>query len=933
MNYDWSYDSVASSDSGSPEPSLEPPTRQSGPAPRGPFGPFTLRGELGRGGMGAVYRAWDPTAEREVALKVVLYAPDDRRRERFRREGELTARLNHPHILRVHSAGEAEGYLYLAYELVEGAQELEDAFATRGLQERVRLVRGGCEALAHAHSQGVVHRDVKPANALVDRNGQVKLADFGLAVAADLSRLTQTGALVGTPTHMAPEQFGSRGSDPGPSCDVWALGVLLYQALTRELPFGGATLLELGAEIPSKDPEPPRRLAPEVPEGLEAVCLAALRREPGERYPDAGALLADLDLALSGSAPSRASALRARQARRRGARRLLLVLAGTALVLAALLFRAAWRARIMMRRAEVAVATTDEELRALSERGESLRALEAPLAEARERLNGLPGDAVPRELLARLQLVSALAASAQDREPQGIDELSEAGARLVRAVQRLRQGEVPLLADLFEASELRFAELQVWRTWGRVRVGEVPGADELRAASAVLERLRVRADGALPEPEGRARVELLLARGEVVLAERALRELRAPSRRLDVEVRLAVAAEGLGRGQLGPALVALDPLELQLEEGGQQREQLLALALPLVERAAAHLGRNTLGRPLRDETDERALNQLLKALRLVTLLRAELPRPLAAKILSVVTLGRMNIDLALALSEAAPNDHEVQFELSRPASNVGSAEDARRILPCLERAIATAPGPAVRRQLQARRLLLLSELRADAEIIASSGAILEHLDDPALRARLLLARSSSYQRTGQPQLALADIDAAAKDLPVLESKQRLRRSELLRTLGREEEAHVAELAFLRTRQRAWRHRNAIIEHWRRGRTRYADAAEEALRHGLTVYPEDYDQLTRLAWLRWKAGQGEEALELLERALRSRVTQGDFATGSFDEGRLGNGPQRVAASRVRRALAEQRPEAAELWETLFRHMDGAGYRPPNPPGKE
>ena len=187
----------------------------------------------------------------------------------------------------------------------------------------------------------------------------------------------------------------------------------------------------------------------------------------------------------------------------------------------------------------------------------------------------------------------------------------------------------------------------------------------------------------------------------------------------------------------------------------------MALALPLVERAAAHLGRNTLGRPLRDETDERALNQLLKALRLVTLLRAELPRPLAAKILSVVTLGRMNIDLALALSEAAPNDHEVQFELSRPASNVGSAEDARRILPCLERAIATAPGPAVRRQLQARRLLLLSELRADAEIIASSGAILEHLDDPALRARLLLARSSSYQRTGQPQLALADIDAAA----------------------------------------------------------------------------------------------------------------------------------------------------------------------------
>lgn len=879
--------------------------------------------------MGAVYRAWDPRAEREVALKVVLYPPTDQRRERFRREGELTARLRHPQILRVHSAGEAEGYLFLAYELVEEAEELERAFARLDLPGRVRLVRGVAEALAYAHAQGVVHRDVKPANALVDRAGQVKLADFGLAVAADLSRLTQTGALVGTPTHMAPEQFSSRGTEPGPACDVWALGVLLYQALTRELPFDGATLLELGAQITSKDPPRPRRVNPEVPEALEAVCLACLRRDSAERYPDAGAFLGDLDLALSGSAPSRASALRARQARRRGARRLLLALALCGLLLAALLFRAAWRARLMMRRAEVAVAATDEELRALSERGESLTQLEAPLAQARARLADLPPDAVPRELRARLRLVAALAALVQDRDLGEVDLPAES-ARLVRAVRRLRAGEAPPSADLEAARELRFAELEVWRTWGRARAGAAPGPEELRAASALLERLHAQAEGALPDPEAGARVELLLARGEVALAERALRELNEPPRRLEVALRLAVAGDALSRAQLAPALVALNGLELRAEEGGARRADLLQQALPLVERAAAQLSVDHLGRPLRGEGAQRAQEELQQALRLVRLLRVELPPRIAEAVLSVVTLGRMNVDLALALSEAAPSNHVIQSELSRAASNVGNARDVRRVLPFVERAVATAPDPLSARQLEARRLLLLSELNAYAEIIAGAASVLEQLRDPALRGRLLLARSSAFQFSGRPQQALDDIEAAADLLPVLETKQRLRRSQLLRALGREEEAHSAELAFLRSNQRSWRHRNAILEHWRRERVRHAQAAAEALEHGLSLYPEDHEQLTRLAWLRWREGAAAAALDLLDRALDARVREGEFATGSFDRGRGRNGAQRVAASRLRRALAAQAPGCAEIWENLFRLLEGDAYRPPTPP---
>ncbi len=264
-------------------------------------GRYELLDQLGRGGMGVVYRARDVEADREVALKVVLSkAGDATRLERFRREGELTARLIHPGIVRVHEAGEVNGLPYLAYELVEGAQTLVEAFEGRDVEARVRLVIEAARGLGFAHEKGIVHRDVKPDNILVGEDGRVRVADFGLAVATGVSRLTRTGAFMGTPLFMSPEQIMGGGKDLEPSADVWALGVILYVALTEQIPFDGDSLPALGVAIAQADPTLPRDLDPSISEELEAVCLRALESRRGDRYRDGTSFADDLEQALEG---------------------------------------------------------------------------------------------------------------------------------------------------------------------------------------------------------------------------------------------------------------------------------------------------------------------------------------------------------------------------------------------------------------------------------------------------------------------------------------------------------------------------------------------------------------------------------------------------------------------------------------------------------
>ena len=261
---------------------------------------FEILGELGEGGMGLVLKARDASG-RELAIKVAnSESVSQRSLLRFRREGEVTAQLRHPGILRVHAAGEIEGLPYLAYELVPDCRTLDEV--TEGLDTRaqVELLRDVALALGHAHERGVVHRDVKPDNILIDRAGRVRVADFGLAFMAGQDRLTQTGAMVGTPYYMAPETYAGERGLSGPPADVRALGVMLYRCLTGVYPFDGRSLRELELRVYQADPESVRALAPDADAELEAICHLALEPDPVERYPDGNAFARDLDAWLTG---------------------------------------------------------------------------------------------------------------------------------------------------------------------------------------------------------------------------------------------------------------------------------------------------------------------------------------------------------------------------------------------------------------------------------------------------------------------------------------------------------------------------------------------------------------------------------------------------------------------------------------------------------
>jgi tetratricopeptide (TPR) repeat protein len=253
--------------------------------------------------MGAVFRATDLRAHRSVALKVVLSTQRAVSVQRFVREGQVVATLKHPGIVGVHDALLLEGVPCLVYELVEGAHTLDEAFAALTLAERLELVVELADALAHVHDEGLVHRDVKPENVLVDAAGRARLTDFGIVFGVDLERLTVTGGAVGTPAYMAPEQIAGERSAIGPHTDVWALGVILYEALTGELPFSGDSGFQLFFQALQAPPTPPSEIATErIPPGVQSVCLHALAKAPAERYPNARSFRDALAAALAGRA-------------------------------------------------------------------------------------------------------------------------------------------------------------------------------------------------------------------------------------------------------------------------------------------------------------------------------------------------------------------------------------------------------------------------------------------------------------------------------------------------------------------------------------------------------------------------------------------------------------------------------------------------------
>ena len=275
------------------------------------IGRFRILARLGAGAFGTVYRAHDPQLDREVALKVPRSGTGagPSHLERFLREARAAAGLRHPHIVPVFDAGSDGGVSYIAAAFIKG-RPLSEAIRRDGVnfQRAARITRDLAEALAYAHTQGIVHRDVKPANVLLDRNNQPHLTDFGLATrAAESARLTREGAVLGTPAYMAPEQAEGQQGPARPASDQYSLGAVLYELLTGQLPFTGPPALVLYNAVHT-EPPPPRSLRPGLPRDLETVCLKAMAKRPEDRYPHCQELADDLRRWLDGE-PIRARRL------------------------------------------------------------------------------------------------------------------------------------------------------------------------------------------------------------------------------------------------------------------------------------------------------------------------------------------------------------------------------------------------------------------------------------------------------------------------------------------------------------------------------------------------------------------------------------------------------------------------------------------------
>jgi serine/threonine protein kinase len=281
---------------------------------------------LGHGGMGTVYKARQQRLKRLTAVKVLHSAleADPKRRARFRTEAEATARLQHPNIAQLHEIGEQDGIPYLVMEYVEGGS-LGDCLRGKPQSPRqaAELTVALARAMHYAHQQGVVHRDLKPDNILLQladsereretwpENGAgsiptvgtytAKITDFGLAkLLENDSRLSLSGAVVGTPSYMAPEQAEGKSRKVGPAVDIYALGAILYEMLTGRPPFLGDSILDILEQVRRGEPMPPSQLRPKLPRDLETICLKALARSASHRYADAGALANDLERFLKG---------------------------------------------------------------------------------------------------------------------------------------------------------------------------------------------------------------------------------------------------------------------------------------------------------------------------------------------------------------------------------------------------------------------------------------------------------------------------------------------------------------------------------------------------------------------------------------------------------------------------------------------------------
>jgi WD40 repeat protein/tetratricopeptide (TPR) repeat protein len=429
---------------------------------------YEVLGELGRGGMGVVYKARHLALKRLVALKMLLAGDfaGPGALARFRTEAVAVARVQHPNIVQIHEVGDVHGGTrvipFISLEFVEGGN-LAVRLAGGALPAALaaELTETLARAMHHAHQKGVVHRDLKPANVLLTADGQPKVTDFGLAKQMEGSTVrTGSGDVLGTPSYMAPEQAAGQGKQVGPAADVYALGAILYECLTGRPPFREEAPLDTLLQVLETPPVPPSRVNPRVPRDLETICLTCLAKEPGRRYPSALALAQDLERYRAGEAIlARRERLPARLWRHVKRRPLLAALApvvAAALVAAALFGRRAWN--------EHEAAARDRQITALSQQIES--GLDAAdwtadnLGRLDERIADLRLLAPEQADAAQERLTNRLAADVRRELEQ--DHLRPADVSRIREqLGFLAERDAGAVAELRQTFERR---LHVWET-------------------------------------------------------------------------------------------------------------------------------------------------------------------------------------------------------------------------------------------------------------------------------------------------------------------------------------------------------------------------------------------------------------------------------------------------------------------------------------
>ncbi len=273
------------------------------------IGRYAIRQQLGAGSFGVVLRCFDADLKRDVAIKLPHQkgAPSAERLKEFLHEAQSAARLRHPGIVTVLDTGQTDkGGVYIVYEFIRGSTLQSRLEAGNfSLDDVVRWIAGTAEALHHAHKNGIVHRDIKPANILLDEESRPHVADFGLAKMDDHFFKNDAGRVLGTAAYMSPEQAAGQSHWASPQTDIYSLGVMLYQMLTKRLPFGGRTLSELLDQVKQRVPSPPRTIDDKIPKPLEDVCLKAMAKNPADRFSTAADMAAALRSAVAGAPPTR----------------------------------------------------------------------------------------------------------------------------------------------------------------------------------------------------------------------------------------------------------------------------------------------------------------------------------------------------------------------------------------------------------------------------------------------------------------------------------------------------------------------------------------------------------------------------------------------------------------------------------------------------